>query len=335
MVASNFEPSLKRVLVHEGGYSNHPADPGGVTLEGVIQRVYDGWRRKQGLKSRPLTAAMRKEAVWQKERNAIYRAQYWDASRCDELPIGVDYCVFDGSVNSGPVQSGKWLQRALKKAGVYKGGVDGHIGAGTVDAANKHPDHDQLVADICAERMAMLRSLRTWSTFGTGWTRRVNDVKKGGQAWAAGRTAPKPAKLDAEATAKADERDTKIAETPAGEAAKETTQQLGGGGLFGLIVGYWDTASNWLSAFSGLPEWLTRWILGAIAALALMAFVVAVGRVLYGLVGTWLEKRRQEKERAALASFVDHGASPVTEPRPKRRRGSKGSKAGAALEATT
>lgn len=313
---NNFEPSLKRVLAHEGGWSNHPRDKGGVTLEGVIQRVYDAWRRKQGLKPRPLTPAMRKESVWQKERNAIYREQYWDVSRCDELPIGVDYCVFDGSINSGPVQSGKWLQRALARTGLYKGPIDGHVGAGTVDAARNHPDHDQLVADICDQRLAFLRSLRNWDAFGKGWTTRVKDVKKGAQAWATGRHVPKPTAIDADEMAKADERDVKVTETPAGKAATETAQQGGGLGLFALIWGYYDQAAQWLSGLSGLPEQWSRWILGAAAVLALLAFVVALGRVLWGLASTWLEKRRLERERATDASLVAKGLIPVPEATP-------------------
>ena len=104
------------------------------------------------------------------DRDAIYRKKYWTGSRCDDLPAGVDYCVFDGSVNSGVAQSAKWLQRAL---GVT---VDGHIGDHTLLAA-KDADHAALVRSICDQRMKFLRSLRTFPTFGKGWTRRVNDVR--------------------------------------------------------------------------------------------------------------------------------------------------------------
>lgn len=170
----SFEKALPLVLVHEGGDVDHPKDPGGRTSHGVIQRVYDGWRKSKGLPKRD---------VWistAEERAAIYRAQYWDAARCDELPIGVGYVVFDGAVNSGPSQSVKWLQRAL---GVV---VDGNIGAATIAAANAHPDHDELIAGICAKRLAFLRALRTWPTFGKGWQRRVDEVRRAGQKMARG-----------------------------------------------------------------------------------------------------------------------------------------------------
>lgn len=174
---SDFEKALSLVLVHEGGNVDHPKDPGGRTSHGVIQRVYDGWRKKQGLPT---------QDVWKStpaERAAIYKAQYWDAARCDELPAGVGYVVFDGAVNSGPSQSVKWLQRALDVT------ADGNIGAVTIAAANAHRDHDELIAAICAKRLAFLMALRTWPTFGKGWRRRVDEVRRNGQRMANGELA--------------------------------------------------------------------------------------------------------------------------------------------------
>jgi lysozyme family protein len=115
------------------------------------------------------------------ELQSIYRNQYWNAVKGDRLPLGIDFVVFDGSVNSGPRQSVIWLQRAL---GDVK--VDGMIGEATIGAIVAHPNHDALVADICDQRMKFLKALRTWRTFGKGWTRRVDDVKRAGQAWASG-----------------------------------------------------------------------------------------------------------------------------------------------------
>jgi lysozyme family protein len=178
-MSSNFERALKKALVHEGGNVDHPRDPGGRTSHGVIQRVYDGWRQGQGLP---------KQDVWlstPQERAAIYRKQYWDAIQGDRLPAGVAYVVFDGAVNSGPAQSARWLQRALKM-----NNVDGSIGEATIAAIENHPDHDRLIADICEKRMAFLRALKTFPTFGKGWTRRVDEVRRTGQAWASGSVGP-------------------------------------------------------------------------------------------------------------------------------------------------
>jgi lysozyme family protein len=138
---------------------------------GITHFDYDAFRKLRGLDPQDV----RKMTV--AERDAIYRKKYWTGSRCDDLPSGVDYCIFDGSVNSGVSQSVKWLQRAL---GVT---ADGHIGDHTLLAA-KEADHAQLVRSICDQRLRFLQSLRTFKTFGKGWTRRVNDVRTVGLSMA-------------------------------------------------------------------------------------------------------------------------------------------------------
>lgn len=174
MAASSFAPALVRVLAHEGGYSNHPADPGGPTMRGITQRVYDAFRRTAGLPARPV------RAITEDELRAIYRRQYWDAVRADDLPQGLDYCVFDAAVNSGPAQAAKWLQRAL---GIS---ADGQVGALTLDAARAAPDLRHVIDEMCDRRLAMLRALKTWPVFGTGWARRVGDVRLAARALASG-----------------------------------------------------------------------------------------------------------------------------------------------------
>lgn len=174
MVASNFAPALRAVLVHEGGFSNHPADPGGATMQGIIQSVYNDFRRVQGLAVQPV------KMLTPAERDEIYKKRYWDLIKGDQLPAGVDYVVFDGCVNSGAAQSTKWLQRAV---GVP---ADGVIGPQTLAAVAAYPDYDRLIADILARRLAMLQNLKTWKTFGKGWGRRVAECKALGQAVASG-----------------------------------------------------------------------------------------------------------------------------------------------------
>ncbi len=174
MAASSFAPALARVLVHEGGYSNHPADPGGPTMRGITQRVYDAFRRASGAPLRPV------RGIAEEELRTIYRRQYWEAVRADDLPPGLDYCVFDAAVNSGPAQAAKWLQRAL---GVN---ADGQVGALTLDAARAAPDLRGVIDGVCDRRLAMLRALKTWPVFGTGWARRVGEVRLAARALAAG-----------------------------------------------------------------------------------------------------------------------------------------------------
>ncbi len=160
MAASNYETCLKHVLRHEGGYVNHPSDPGGETNFGITVAV----ARENGyagpMKSIPMNTVKR-----------IYRARYWDALRCDDLPAGVDYAVFDYGVNSGIGRSAKVLQRTL---GIPD---DGRVGPETIDAVNKCDAFD-LVERLCDERLAFLKRLVTWPTFGKGWARRVAEVRR-------------------------------------------------------------------------------------------------------------------------------------------------------------
>ena len=106
---------LARLLAHEGGYTNHPSDPGGPTNFGIT--IYD-YRRYV----KPGATAADVKAMQVEEAKRIYRAKYWDAQRCDELPAGVDYAVFDYGVNSGIGRSKKVLQRVV---GVNADGVLG------------------------------------------------------------------------------------------------------------------------------------------------------------------------------------------------------------------
>lgn len=170
----NFKPALAAVLVHEGGYSNHPSDPGGPTMKGVIKRVYDDYRRSRGESVRDV------RQITEAELQEIYRRRYWDLIQGDKLPAGLDYVVFDGAVNSGPAQATKWLQRAL---GIP---ADGVLGPSTLAAIARAEDHDAIVAGLQARRLAMLKALKTWPVFGKGWGRRVEEVRRLGLALAAG-----------------------------------------------------------------------------------------------------------------------------------------------------
>lgn len=177
MAAENFERSLKLVLQHEGKFSNDPQDPGGVTMEGIIQRVYDAYRDSKNLDRRPLRPSMYGRQDWIQERDEIYRKNYWNKVRADDLPSGIDYAVFDGAVNSGPYQASKWLQRALGVEG------DGIIGPITLKAA-KEADPTAIIAKLSDNRLDMLKRLRTWERFGRGWSTRVADVERTAKEWA-------------------------------------------------------------------------------------------------------------------------------------------------------
>lgn len=144
MAAGNFQPCLAFTLKYEGGRSNDPRDPGGRTNQGVIQRTYDAYRASKGLARQDVYQ------MAQSERDEIYRRDYWAKVTGDSLPPGVDLCVFDYGVNSGPA-------RALR---AY---VTAARGRKPVDA----------IHSLCSARLSFLHALRTWGYFGTGWGRRV------------------------------------------------------------------------------------------------------------------------------------------------------------------
>jgi lysozyme family protein len=160
----NFGKSLAAVLVHEGGYSNHPRDPGGATMKGVTQRVYDAWRKNNG---RPIQSV---KNITQQEIEAIYYQQYWIMVRGDQLPSGLDYAVFDYAVNSGPSRAIKDLQRVL---GVAIDGAPGNVTISTALAG----DTKKLINSLCDRRLAFVKALSTWPTFGRGWSSRISGVR--------------------------------------------------------------------------------------------------------------------------------------------------------------
>lgn len=163
MAAANFERALALVLVHEGGYVDHPADPGGATNLGVTIGTLSGWLGRQATKAE--VRALTKAAV-----APIYRKNYWAAVHGDDLPSGVDYAVFDFAVNSGKGRAIPSLQRAIGVAD------DGILGPVTLSNALGR-DPAQTIERICADRMTFLRRLTTWQTFGKGWTSRVEGVR--------------------------------------------------------------------------------------------------------------------------------------------------------------
>lgn len=160
---SNFDECLAVILRHEGGYVDHPNDPGGATNMGITHKTLSEWRGV-AVSKRDV------EALSVAEAGAIYRANCWNAIRCDDLPAGVDLAVFDFGVNSGTSRSAKILQ------GLVGATVDGKIGPETIGKVSA-VSAGHLVESICDQRLAFLKGLSIWPTFGTGWTRRVEETR--------------------------------------------------------------------------------------------------------------------------------------------------------------
>lgn len=180
---SAFEKCCRETLKWEGGKVDHPKDPGGRTNQGVIQRVYDGWRKRQGLEPRDVYL------MEPQERDAIYRAQYWNLVRGDDLSQvsnGVALVVYDFGVNSGPTRSIRYMQRIL---GVEE---DGDIGEATL-AKLESSDPISFIRQFQTARREFVRGLSTYATFGKGWENRINGIEKAAVNIATGRmTPPKP-----------------------------------------------------------------------------------------------------------------------------------------------
>lgn len=167
MAKGNFDRCLAEILKHEGGFVNHPRDPGGMTNLGVTKATYEAWI------GHPVNEAIMRGLTVAHVR-ALYKARYWDAVKGDDLPMGVDLCIFDFAVNAGPKRAVRYLQLMTGAIG------DGVIGPNTLAQLQQYVrTHDKAHAvnryqDL---REAYYRKLKTFDTFGRGWLRRVKLVR--------------------------------------------------------------------------------------------------------------------------------------------------------------
>ena len=161
---NNWNKSFQLLLASEGGFSNHPSDPGGRTNLGVTQAVWENWigRLSTEKEMRSLTPA---------QVEPLYKKKYWDACRCDDLPSGIDYLVLDFAVNAGVGRSAKLLQQCVSVS------VDGAIGPITITAV-KSKDQKELIEKFSDEKATFYKSLPTFSSFGNGWLNRIAHVKR-------------------------------------------------------------------------------------------------------------------------------------------------------------
>lgn len=160
----NFLKVMPWVFEEEGGYIDHPKDPGGATNLGITHKTLSAWR------GRPVTKQDVKNLTKQEAQN-IYKSEYWNQVRGDKLPSGLDYATLDFGINSGPARGVKELQKIV---GVTP---DGIVGAQTIAAIQKF-SIAKLIDLYCDARIRYLRGLKTFKTFGKGWLARVERVRK-------------------------------------------------------------------------------------------------------------------------------------------------------------
>lgn len=252
----NFKRALSLVLKHEGGWSNHPKDPGGATMKGVTLANFRRYVKPNATKD-----DLRK--ITDEQIATVYRRFYWDAVSGADLPDGIDYAVFDFAVNSGPGRAAKYLQKVVGVA------QDGKIGPATIKACRAMLPAT-VIHGLCDDRMAFLKRLKTWDTFGKGWTRRVSDVRSESLSLSAKPTPENPSIIEKEVIVPKPVVPEKVEK----EVTNKTNWLSGGLGLSGVCTA--------LSGFLGGLE--TEKILILLGAGAIAAIVVLVG-------GRWIVSR--------------------------------------------
>lgn len=269
MAASTYDEALRRLLHHEGGYVNHPSDPGGPTNFGITLADF-----RRYVKADATAADIKMMKV--EHAKAIYRTKYWNALRCDALPAGLDYAVFDYGVNSGTGRAAKVL---CAVAGTGGGAVNdvtlAHVRA-------REPA--KLVAAVCDERLAFLKRLKTWPVFGTGWSKRVTGVRATALAMVAGTLAvEKPVRMPVEEQA------------GPGKGVVPVNTMAQRGTVGGAIASGGAAAEQAHSA-------------GASPAMVVVIVLIAIALALAGWAfWRWRQRRQQEaiSPLPAIANFVD------------------------------
>lgn len=254
---ANFNRCMTEILKHEGGYVDHPRDPGGATNMGITHLTLSKARGRKVTKA-DVKALSRKEAI------DIYRRFYADPIRFNDLPAGLDFVTLDPTINSGAGRGVRWLQVGI---GMTGRALDGAMGPKTLAAAKAAKPIPAIEA-ACRARMGFLRGLRTWTTFGKGWSRRVAGVEAFATALAV-EAAGQPVERVSEARAEAADRKAKT------EATRGAGAAVGGGG--GISV-------------ADLPDW------GLIAVGAALLVV---------LIMIWGQRRHEQNRAAAFRAMKE------------------------------
>ena len=192
----NFQNSLAVTLAYEGGWADHPKDPGGATMKGITLATFRRWQ--------PKATKTQLRNISDDMVGKIYRADYWNKVNGDKLAAGVDLATFDAAVNSGPGRAKTWLMASI-------GGTD-----------------VETVKRLCARRLGFVQALKTWATFGRGWLNRITDVEAKGVAWALAASSSQY-RVKAELAKEKDAAGAKANKQAAGAGTSGTATTAGGG----------------------------------------------------------------------------------------------------------
>jgi len=179
----NFKNSLSKILRYEGGFSNHPLDKGGPTNLGITLSTLKTFYHEYGYGDFNEDGDVNIddiELLDSEKVEPIYKKYYWDKLNLDNFPGGVDFLMFDFSVNSGPKNAAKILQRAINRQDLNLV-VDGLLGPNTMSTINQI-DKNQLIANMIQERELFYRKLvsinPSQNIFLKGWLNRLNNVSE-------------------------------------------------------------------------------------------------------------------------------------------------------------
>lgn len=179
---------LDKTYAHEGGYVNHPADPGGPTNYGITQKVARKWGYKGHMRDFPKHCDAENPVCADK----IYEVDYMRKPGIYQI-IAIDPAigeeVYDTNVNMGAARPSRWLQEGLNKYGSEKVVVDGRLGPATHGAMltyrlEKGPEGcrqllEYLDARQLAEYNRLVRVRPANRVFMRGWVRqRINNVDR-------------------------------------------------------------------------------------------------------------------------------------------------------------
>lgn len=243
MTVANFILCFTETASFEGGFANNPHDPGHATMDGVTQAVYTEWLTTHGRHDAPV------RGISLADRQAIYRAYFWNEVRGDDLYEGLDLIMADTAWGSGPVEAIKLLQRAV---GVED---DGKFGEGTLKAVQEYRATNRdivLINKVCDERMKFFQSLSTWKYFGHGWTTRLNGIEAKAIAMRgiANKLPPKVTP-SAAAPAHVEQKEGSLMSTPPGQPATPASVAASAPSTTSLL----DTLENLLTAaIDSAPE---------------------------------------------------------------------------------
>lgn len=146
-----FDDAFDRVMGHEAGYVNNPADPGGETKWGISKRSYPHVDIK---------------ALTREDAKKLFRRDFWDRIGADLLYDGVAFQAADFAYHSGIETAVRYLQRAVGVAD------DGHWGPVSRAAAAALSESD-IIMRLNGGRLDFMARLSTWHTFSRGWARRI------------------------------------------------------------------------------------------------------------------------------------------------------------------